>query len=64
MLFLLAFPFLKHEDLVSLWVYCIKQMYGAIRDQGKTVTLISGKKHILHDPNPEAMVIGEAIIEE
>lgn len=39
-------------------------MYGAIRDQGKTVTLISGKKHILHDPNPEAMVIGEAIIEE
>ena len=39
-------------------------MYGATRAQGKTVSLISGKEDILHEPNPKAMLIVEAIIQE
>lgn len=32
--------------------------------QSKTVSLIAGQEDILHDPNPKAMLIVEAIIQE
>lgn len=39
-------------------------MYGAIWAQGKTVSPVSGREDVSSDPNPEAVLIVQAIIQE